>query len=73
MELELWWKYNGSMYLEWKYVGIRMELEWKWISTVEIGLKEVALISHHSSHYHLMFRLQLESLELELCSHVQEA
>ena len=24
-----------------------MELEWKWISTVEIGLKEVALISHH--------------------------
>ena len=25
-----------------------MELEWKWISIVEIGLKEVALVSHHS-------------------------
>ena len=39
MELELWWKYDGSMYLEWKYVGIRMELEWKWISRVEVKWK----------------------------------
>ena len=30
-----------------------MELEWKWISTVEIGLKEEALISHHSNFYNI--------------------
>ena len=35
------------MYLDWKYLGIRMELEWKSISTMEIRLKEVALTSHH--------------------------
>ena len=35
---------RGSMYLEWKSLGIRMELEWKWISTVEIEWKYVSRV-----------------------------
>ena len=26
-----------------------MEVEWKWLSRVEVHLKEVALISHHNN------------------------
>ena len=42
------------MHPEWKYPGIRMELDWKWNSTVEVQLKEVALTSHHAYELGLM-------------------
>ena len=46
--MEVEWKWNGIIHLERKYIGIRMELEWNQISTVEIQLKDVTFTIHHS-------------------------